>query len=133
AIGEVEDQASVERRAAAALRRSDGAAGRLSWHHDARPVAEVECRQRPLRLRPDRLERIPSGAERQRTVQQGAPAHARQGVGGWRLGARGGAYARGEALGEEGRMINATAGAGPAGPRGRLDTERRAQPPAPGP
>ncbi len=36
AVGAVEDQAPVERRAAPALRRPDGAAGGLPRHHDAR-------------------------------------------------------------------------------------------------
>ena len=51
AVGAVEDQDPVERRAAAALRRPDGAAGGLSRHHDARSRSQMERRTRPLRFR----------------------------------------------------------------------------------
>ena len=67
------------------------------------PLLEVERRTRPLRFRADRLERVPQRGQGQRAVQPRAAAHAREGVGRRRVGARGGAGACGEARDEEGR------------------------------
>ena len=96
AVVGVEDQDPVERRAAAALRRPDGAAGGVPRPHAARPGSEVERRARPLRFRRDRLGRVPQRDQGQRPVQPRPAAHARQGVGGRRVGARGGDGARAE-------------------------------------
>ena len=63
------------------------------------PGPQVERRARPLRLRRDRLERVPRRAEGQRTVQPRAPGRAREGVGRRRVGARGRGGACGEARG----------------------------------
>ena len=96
AVGGVEDQAPVERRAAPALRRPDGAAGRLPRHHDARSRSQVERRPRPLRFRGDRLDGVLCGGQGQRPVQPRPARHAREGVGGWRVGARSGERACGQ-------------------------------------
>ena len=71
------------------------------------PRAALERRARPLRHRPDRLEGVPRRAARQGPVQPRAPAHARAGLGGRRLGARGGGRARAQARSAEGRRMTA--------------------------
>ncbi len=60
-------------------------------------------RTRPFRLRGDRLERIPQRDPRQRPLQPRPPGDARQGVGGRRVGARGGDGPRRETRGASGR------------------------------
>ena len=67
----------------------------LKWNEDTRP----------LRLRRDRLERVPRGAEGQRPVQPRAARRARQGVERRRVGARG----RHRACGEVRRARNEAA------------------------
>jgi hypothetical protein len=54
------------------------------------PRAQVERGARPLRFRRDRLGRVLQRDQGQRPVQPRPAAHARQGVGGRRVGARSG-------------------------------------------
>ena len=65
----VEDQDPVERRAAAALRRPDRAAGGVPRHCGAGSRSQVERRARPLRFRRDRLGRVLQRHQGQRAVQ----------------------------------------------------------------
>ena len=76
AVDGVGHQAAHQRRAAPALRRHDGAAGRQARRHAARPRPALERRARPLRLRRDRLGRARRRHQGQRPVQRparGAP------------------------------------------------------------
>ena len=66
-------QARHQRRAAAEVRRHDGAAGRGARGEPARPRAAVERRARPARLRAAGLGRVPGRRQGRRTVQR--PAH----------------------------------------------------------
>src|SRR4029453_6722389 len=75
---------------APALPRPAGAAGRLPRHHDARSRSQMECGDRALRFRRDRLERIPQRAEGQWPVQPRTPRPAGERMGGGGGGARGG-------------------------------------------
>ena len=82
-------QAAHQRRAAAALRRHDGAAGREARRHPARPGPEVERRARALRLRPGGLGRVQGRHQGQRAVQRPAHRAPQGGPRRGRLGARG--------------------------------------------
>ena len=91
AVGALEDQAPVQRRAAPALRRPDGAAGRVPRPDDPRPGAALERRATGHydigAIDWDEFQNVLKGhgpCNRERL------AHARQGVGGRRVGARGG-------------------------------------------
>ena len=66
----------VQRRVAPALRRPDGAAGRLPRHHDARSGSRLDA-QRELRFRRDRLERVPQ-CSRATALQPRAPRRTRE-------------------------------------------------------
>ena len=96
-VSAMEDQDPVERRASAAIRRSDGASSRVSGAHGSRPEARVERGARPLRLRTDRLGRAFQCRERQRSMQSRPDAHTGEGVGGGRVGPRGSARVCAEA------------------------------------
>jgi ring-1,2-phenylacetyl-CoA epoxidase subunit PaaA len=91
-----------------------GAAGRLPRNFRARSRSQVERRTRPLRFRRDRLGRVLQRHQGQRAVQPRPAAHARQGVGRRRMGAR-----RGDGTRGEGR------GAGSAARSGRLASQAR--------
>ncbi len=110
AIGGVEDQDPVERRAASALHRPDGPAGRVSRTDRSRFGSQMECRARPLRFRCDRLDRVLQRHQGQRPLQSAAPRHARESVGGRRVGARSGDGACGKARGAERPSRSAEAG-----------------------
>ena len=98
---------SQQRRAAPALRGPDRPAGRPPRHHHARPRPEVERGARPLRLRRDRLERVPERAEGQWSLQSRAPRGARGGMGRRRMGARGGGGVCGQAARAQGGRMSA--------------------------
>ena len=66
---------------------------------DARSRSQVERGARPLRFRRDRLGRVPQRDQGQRAVQSRPDAHARQGMGRRRVGARSRDGARGEGRG----------------------------------
>ena len=72
AVDGVGDQAVLQRRPAAAVRRHDGAAGRGARADPARPRDPVERGARPLRLRRDRLHRALRGDQGQRPLQRRA-------------------------------------------------------------
>ena len=89
-VDALEDQALHQRRAAAEIRRCDGAAGPLSRARIPRPGSEVQRSDPALGVRRDRLGRIQAGGSGRRPLQ--SPAH--QAASGRererRLGARGG-------------------------------------------
>ena len=92
-------QAHQQRRPAPEVRGRHRAAGEDPRRHPARPRPEVERGARPPRLRRDRLGRVLGGGQRQRSLQQGAPGHARQGARRRPVGARRGAGACAQAAG----------------------------------
>ncbi|CAA9322001.1 MAG: 1,2-phenylacetyl-CoA epoxidase, subunit A, partial [uncultured Gemmatimonadaceae bacterium] len=102
AVGQVEDQAVHQRRAAAALRGPDGAAGRVPGAHRARPEPALERRARALRLRRDRLGGVLRGAQGQRPLQPRAAAGPRVGARRRPVGARRRGGVRREARGRRG-------------------------------
>src|SRR5487761_2476193 len=67
-LDEMEDQAFFQRRAAAKIRRCDGAAGAVSGTCDSRSRHEAERDNRTLGIQRDRLGRIQASAGRQRPV-----------------------------------------------------------------
>ena len=95
-------QAAHQRRAAAAVRGHDGAAGGQARRHAARSRADVERRARPLRLRRGRLGRVHGRREGQRAVQRAADRPPPGGRRRRRLGARGGRGATRRTRGTEG-------------------------------
>ena len=78
-LDQMEDQALLQRRAAAEIRRCDGAAGAVSRSDHSRSRHEAE-RSRQLGIQRDRLERIQPGAGRQRPVQSRSAGGAAQGA-----------------------------------------------------
>ena len=72
AVDGVGHQAAQQRRAAPALRRHVGAAGRGARRDAARPGARARPGDRPLPVRRDRLGRVQAGDQRQRPVQRRA-------------------------------------------------------------
>ena len=86
AVDGVGHQAAHQRRAAAALRRHVGAAGRQARRHAARPRPALERGARALRLRRRRLGRVQGRHQGQRPVQRPAgrpPAQAAHEDGAW--------------------------------------------------
>ena len=93
----MEDQALLQRRAAPEIRRRHRAAGQILGL--TIPDPGMTRMRKAMAVRRDRLDRVQSGADRQRPVQprtaRGAAQSARRG----RLGARGGGRLRREAQG----------------------------------
>ena len=90
-VDPVEDQAHLQRRAAPALYRRDGAAIEVSRAGHPRSRAGVRRGQRALADRRDRLGRVPPRRRRRRPLQPRAPGRPPGGARRRGLGARGGA------------------------------------------
>ncbi|CAA9220329.1 MAG: 1,2-phenylacetyl-CoA epoxidase, subunit A, partial [uncultured Corynebacteriales bacterium] len=92
------DQAQHQRRAAAAVRRHDRAAGRGARRHAAGPGPALEPRPRRVRLRPAGLVGAEAGGLRRGAVQRRADGAPHPGARGRGMGAGGGGGVRGAAV-----------------------------------